>query len=151
MITASEPLRERYRRSTGSFGNRSPASNSTPARSPNVRPTRPSNNKGKQRSTEPAANPQPPAVVSVKKKKKSKKVVKHEEPDPAKLELGKGPPAETAQTHEYDGGVSPINEEAGQWVGTRNQSEQRDGHISGYQVPDNEDFRNVWGRDEEAG
>lgn len=120
-----------------------------------MRPTKPSNSKGKQRSTEPVtespteSQPEPPAVVPVKKKKKAKKVVHHEAPDPAKLGLGKGPPAERTETHGYDGGVSPINEEAGQWVGS--QGQRRDEDTSGYRAADNDEFKNVWGRDEEAG
>jgi hypothetical protein len=87
--------------------------------------------------------------VPVKKKKKSKKIVHHEEPDVSKLGLGKGPPAESTPSHGYDGAVSPLNEEVGEWAESREQ--RRDDHTSGYRVPDNDEPGNVWGGDEERG
>ena len=87
-------------------------------------------------------------------------MVKHEEPDPAKLELAKGPPAEAAQTHSYDGEASPINEEVVEWNdvsahnGNREESPVNDeGEWSGpqrYAPEDDEEFRNVWEGDEES-
>ncbi|EEU40374.1 uncharacterized protein NECHADRAFT_91131 [Fusarium vanettenii 77-13-4] len=157
VITASEPLRDRYR-SPGSFGTRSPAYHSPSVRSP-APETASSTNKGKQRSRDSPPTPQPEpipeAVVPIKKKKKSKKVVKHAEPDPAKLGLGKGPPApaEASQARTYDGGDSPVNEDSAEWSGTQNQT-QPHGFMSNYQsnyrIDDDEEFRNVWGRDEES-
>ncbi|KAF4471737.1 hypothetical protein FALBO_1338 [Fusarium albosuccineum] len=158
VITASEPLRERYR-SPGSFGTRSPAFASPSVRSPAIE-TAPSTSKGKQRSREPAParppapEPQPEPVVPIKKKK-PKKVVKHEEPDPSKLGLGKGPPApaEASRTRGYDGVDSPVNEESREWSGAQHES-QPHGFMSNYQsnyrIDDNDDFQNVWGRDEES-
>lgn len=86
------------------------------------------------------------AVIQVKKKK-PKKVVKHEEPDPAKLELGKGPPADSAQTQTYDGGASPLADEVGEWESTQH---QQTNYEPRYQMGDNDEFGNVWGRDGES-
>ncbi|KAH8735605.1 organic solute transporter Ostalpha-domain-containing protein [Ilyonectria robusta] len=146
VITASEPLRDRYR-SARSFGSRSP-SYTPPARSPAVAgsSTRAPTSKGKQK----IAEPEPQAVVPIKKKKKAKKVVKHEEPDPSKLGLGKGPPPEASPAPGYDGVESPVNEEVGEWgssAQSQPQQEEED-YMSRYQVTDSDGFGDVWGRDE---
>ncbi|KAF5604664.1 DUF300 domain-containing protein [Fusarium pseudocircinatum] len=157
VITASEPLRERYR-SPGSFGTRSSAYASPSVRSPATEYP-PATNKGKQRSrgygrdSQPQLEPQPEAVVPIKKKKKARKVVKHAEPDLGELGLNKGPPApaETAQVGGQDGHESPKNEESRAWSDDRNQQETHaaSNYQSGYGI-DQDEFRNVWGRDEES-
>lgn len=89
-------------------------------------------------------------MVPIKKKKKAKKVVKHEEPDPSKLGLGKGPPPEASPAPGYDGVESPINEEVGEWgssAQSQPQQEEED-YMSRYQVTDSDGFGDVWGRDE---
>ncbi|KAF4971765.1 hypothetical protein FZEAL_9756 [Fusarium zealandicum] len=150
VITASEPLRERYR-SPGSFGTRSPAFASPSVRSPATE-TAPSR-KGKQRSREP--EPEPETVVPIKKKRKSKKVVKHAAPDPDKLG-GKGPsaPAEASLVRDHDEEPSPAKEEPTERNVTREES-QPQSYVANYQSnyhveEDNDEFRNVWGRDEES-
>lgn len=157
VITASEPLRERYR-SPGSFGTRSSAYASPSVRSPATEYP-PATNKGKQRSrghgrdSQPQLEPQPEAVVPIKKKKKPRKVVKHTEPDPGELSLNKGPPApaETAQVGGHDGHESPKNEESRAWSDDRNQQETHaaSNYQSDYGI-DQDEFRNVWGRDQES-
>ncbi|RBR16914.1 uncharacterized protein FIESC28_06748 [Fusarium coffeatum] len=151
VITASEPLRERYR-SPGSFGGRS-AYNSPSVRSPATE--YPPTTKGKQRSNmhvparTPQTEPQAEPVVPIKKKKKPKKVVKHEEPNTSKLGLDKGPaPAEVGG---HDGQVSPGNSGARTWNDDHHESEHHS--TSNYQSnygTDEDEFRNVWGRDEES-
>ncbi|KAF7544345.1 hypothetical protein G7Z17_g10025 [Cylindrodendrum hubeiense] len=153
VITASEPLRNRYR-SARSFGSRSP-SYTPPVRSPAVTrsptgaPTDAPTGKGKQRITQ----PEPQAVVPIKKKKKAKKVVKHEEPNPSQLGLEQGPPPEPSPTRGgYDGVESPINEEVSEWGSSAQpqpQQEEED-YMSRYQATGNDGFGNVWGRDEES-
>ncbi|QPC72686.1 hypothetical protein HYE68_003438 [Fusarium pseudograminearum] len=155
VITASEPLRERYR-SPGSFGGRS-AYNSPSVRSPATE--YPPNNKGKQRSSAhtpartPRVEPQAESVVPIKKKKKPKKVVKHDEPDPNKLGLDKGPPApvETVQVGGHDGQASPGNSGSRTVNDGGDQSEhQTTSSYESHHGIDEEEFRNVWGRDEES-
>lgn len=155
VITASEPLRERYRRSTGSYyGSRSVTSNSTPVRSPAPQEEAP-NGKGKQRRGEP--EPEPIIPIKKKKKAKAKKVVHHQEPDPAKLGLGKGPPAEAqaeaskSNDEGHDGTRSPVPAPVQAQEEQHDQVEERSPQHEpspGYQIEDNEDFKNVWGRDE---
>ncbi|OBS19485.1 hypothetical protein FPOA_11211 [Fusarium poae] len=145
VITASEPLRERYR-SPGSFGGRS-AYNSPSVRSPAAEypPT-----KGKQRSSArtPQIEPQAEPIVPIKKKKKPKKIVKHDEPDPNKLGLNKGPPAPIGG---HDGQTSPGNSGSRTADDGGDQSEHQT--VSNYESShriDGDGFRNVWGSDEES-
>jgi len=82
-------------------------------------------------------------VVPVKKKKKAKKVVTHPEPDPADLGLGKGPPAPATVEQTYQAGPAA---EAGSHAVTDTPNEAED-EDQRYQVPDTDEFRNVWGSD----
>lgn len=97
----------------------------------------------------PQTEPQTEPVVPIKKKKKPKKVVKHEEPNTSKLGLDKGPaPAEVGG---HDGQVSPGNNGARTWNDDHHESEHHS--TSNYQSnygTDEDEFRNVWGRDEES-
>ncbi|POR39335.1 Transmembrane protein [Tolypocladium paradoxum] len=139
VITASEPLCERYRPSTGSFGTRPPARASPTSRSPATAGSaslpRPG---GGQSSVEPQT------VVPVRKKKKAKKVVKHPEPEPSSLGLGRGPPAPASVDQSYDG--APRMEEARQG-GDAEAQRQSDDREPQYHVPDSDEFRNVWAGD----
>ncbi|RGP65026.1 hypothetical protein FLONG3_9361 [Fusarium longipes] len=155
VITASEPLRERYR-SPGSFGGRS-AYSSPSVRSPATE--HPPNGKGKQRSSAhapartPRTEPQAESVVPIKKKKKPKKVVKHEEPNINKLGLDKGPPApvESPPVGGHDGQSSPGNNGSSIWNNDRDESEhQTTPNYESSHGTDGDEFQNVWGRDEES-
>ncbi|KPM42419.1 Transmembrane protein 184 [Neonectria ditissima] len=147
VITASEPLRNRYR-SAEAFGSRSPSVRSPAVRSPAVRgpSTAPSTGKGKQK----IAEPEPQAVVPIKKKKKAKKAVKHEEPEPSQLGLGKDPLPEASQGGGYDGVESPINEEVREWNRSEQDQPQQEDYMSRYRASDEDEFGNVWGGDEES-
>ncbi|KAI5463147.1 organic solute transporter Ostalpha-domain-containing protein [Mariannaea sp. PMI_226] len=152
VITASEPLRERYR-SAASFGTPSPGLTPSSMRPPTTRraPATPSNSKGKQKATEPQAAPEPEPIIPIKKKKKAKKVVKHEQPDPSNLGLGKGPPApEPVQASGYDEITSPVSEEVNAWGSNVKDHSQEEQDVSRYQVADDEFSQNIWGRDEES-
>jgi hypothetical protein len=93
-------------------------------------------------------------VVLIKKKKKSKKVVKHAEPNPRELALDKEPPAsvESAQVGGRDGQESPRNDET-EAIGGNGQ-DQPQSPVGSYHSPsygvDEDEFRNVWGGDEES-
>lgn len=140
VITASEPLRERYRSWASSSGTSTPALSSNTPRSPDFFESSSSQSRGKQRSVE-----QPPAVA-IKKKKKTKKVVKHPEPDPSKLGLGRGPPTADSETQGLDGaGPTGLGEAVQRQQNAGSQEPQE--HTSDYNVPESEEFRNVWGGD----
>lgn len=128
VITASEPLSSRYSPPWATPTSRSPAT-AVSARLPRAR--------------ESTSRPTPRSVVPVKKKKKAKKVVTHPEPDPADLGLGKGPPAPATVEQTYQAGPAA---EAGSHAVTDTPNEAED-EDQRYQVPDTDEFRNVWGSD----
>ncbi|KAK5998304.1 Vaccuole membrane protein hfl11 [Cladobotryum mycophilum] len=139
VITASEPLRERYASWASSSGTGTPTTPLSASRFPHNGTAPSSSRKGKQRSRE-----QPPAVA-VKKPKKEIKVVKHPEPDPAQLGLEREAPIAVSKTYGYDGTAAPkAKEEPTPWSNTEQQGE--DEETPQYQVQDDsEEFRNVWG------
>ncbi|OAQ71388.1 organic solute transporter ostalpha [Pochonia chlamydosporia 170] len=146
VITASEPLAERYRSSMSSYNGRSPAWSTGPTRPP---PQTRASGSTSPRNPPPQQTAEPQPVVVVKKKKKAKKVVKHPEPDPADLGLGKGPPAASPAPPTTEASTSaqrPQADEARQW-GDSAVDEEEHATSPRYQVEDSEEFRNVWDGD----
>ncbi|EFY86183.1 DUF300 domain protein [Metarhizium acridum CQMa 102] len=144
VITASEPLAERYRSSMSSHNGTSPAWSTRSARPPPPQAATSSSGSSRQSSSQQIEEPQP--VVVVKKKKKTKKAVKHPEPDPAGLGLGKGAPAHSpdpTSTTEASASVQkPEPEEAGQRGDSAATDEGQQTHR--YHVDGSDEFRNVW-------
>ncbi|RFU77956.1 seven transmembrane receptor, rhodopsin family [Trichoderma arundinaceum] len=142
VITASEPLRERYASWASSSETRiltSPPHIPKPVRS--VSDTAESSHqRGKQTDSE-----QPPPVIVIKKKKKAKKVVHHPDPNPSDLRSDGEDQDNARATQSYDGNQSPAAEEDEPWART----ERDDAHDStpSYQVSDSDEFRNVWDGD----
>ncbi|EGR51801.1 seven transmembrane receptor, rhodopsin family [Trichoderma reesei QM6a] len=153
VITASEPLRERYASwaSSSETGIRSsPPHNSQQGRgnSNAAGSAHTSHQQGQQTDSD-----QPPPVVVVKKKKKkSKKAATQPEPAPADSpstsdrEAQSSTKATAAAPEGYDGyqGLAAgDNDEP--WASAEHEDEHR--HTPSYQVSDSEEFRNVWGGD----
>lgn len=84
-------------------------------------------------------------MVVIKKKKKSKKTVQHTEPSPSDAKSHQEDQTSTRATPSYDGNQSPAIEEHQPWAST----EHEDVHdqTPSYQVPDSDEFRNVWDGD----
>ncbi|KHN97986.1 DUF300 domain protein [Metarhizium album ARSEF 1941] len=149
VITASEPLAERYRLSMSSLNSRSAScsTESTRPRPPQATSSKPNSS----RHPSPGQTEEPQPVVVVKKKKKAKKVVKHPEPDPAGLGLGKGPPAApaaaalasapTTAAEASASGQRPEPEEARR-RGDSATDEESQTHR--YHIDGSDEFRNVW-------
>ncbi|KAI6781108.1 Transmembrane protein-like protein [Emericellopsis cladophorae] len=168
VITANEPLRERYLSSAGNFGVRAPK-----YPSPQPRPTRPS---AASRSTTSQSTHRPSGpeeVVPVKKKRKGKKAVHHHPaPNVSKLDLEAGPPpsqapalqttiieasppkhqvAETLENssspgHDQSPGIeSPWSDEPRD---RNHEAGSRHDYLSGCQAPDTEEFQNHWATEE---
>ncbi|KAL7785184.1 organic solute transporter Ostalpha domain-containing protein [Trichoderma ceciliae] len=140
VVTASEPLRERYASWASSSETRlltSPPHSTKLVRSDTAES---SHQKGKQPDSE-----QPPPVVVIKKKKKPKKVVQHPDPNPSDVISDHEDQGNARATQSYDGNHSPAVEEHEPWAAT----ERDDAHENapGYQVPDSDEFRNVWDGD----
>ncbi|KAH7328008.1 organic solute transporter Ostalpha-domain-containing protein [Stachybotrys elegans] len=134
VITASEPLRERYLSSTGNFGPRTPRpERNSPYRAPSINGP---NSKGKKRSLEPGV------VVPVKHKNKVP-IIAHQKPDPAELGLQKGPPVERS-TPQAGEPASPPREQTAWNDGA---AQEQDNRSPGFEVPESDEFRDVWGRD----
>ncbi|EHK43468.1 uncharacterized protein TrAtP1_013320 [Trichoderma atroviride] len=144
VITASEPLRERYASWASSSETRilnSHTYNSIPT---NNDAAESSQQKGKQTDSEHSEQQEPPVVV-IKKKKKSKKVVKHPDPTPSDVISDHEDQGNARATQGYDGSHSPAAEEQGPWASTeRNDARES---VSSYQISDSDEFRNVWGAD----
>ncbi|KFG84269.1 DUF300 domain protein [Metarhizium anisopliae] len=144
VITASEPLAERYRSSMSSHNGTSPAWSTRSARPPPPQAANSNSGSSQQSSSQRIEEPQP--VVVVKKKKKTKKVVKHPEPDPAGLGLGKSAPAHSPDpTGTTDASASvqkPEPEEAGQ--GGDSAATDEGQKTNRYHVDGSDEFRNVW-------
>ncbi|KAK9436912.1 DUF300 domain protein [Metarhizium brunneum] len=144
VITASEPLAERYRSSMSSHNGTSPAWSTRSARPPPPQAANSNSGSSRQSSSQRIEEPQP--VVVVKKKKKTKKVVKHPEPDPAGLGLVKGAPAlspdPTGTTDASASVQQPEPEEAGQGGDSAATDEGQQTHR--YHVDGSDEFRNVW-------
>lgn len=144
VITASEPLRERYASWASSSETRilnSHTYNSIPTNNDAVEP---SQQKGKQTDSEHSEQQEPPVVV-IKKKKKSKKVVKHPDPKPSDVISDHEDQGNARATQGYDGSHSPAAEEQGPWASTERHDARES--VSSYQISDSDEFRNVWGAD----
>lgn len=129
-----------------SYNGRSPAWSTGPTRPP---PQTRASGSTSPRNPPPQQTEEPQPVVVVKKKKKAKKVVKHPEPDPADLGLGKGPPAASPAPPTTEASTSaqrPQADEARQW-GDSAIDEEEHATSPRYQVEDSEEFRNVWDGD----
>ena len=111
-------------------------------------------------------------IVPVKKKKKAKKPVKHQEPDTSKLGLGQGAPSQPPSAQAPKSPASPTNasstqdrpaerpkspergndttesprtEETTAWAANDDDNQgQSQNHNPGYQLPDSDEFKNVW-------
>lgn len=84
-------------------------------------------------------------MVVIKKKKKSKKAVQPTEPSPADLKSHQEDQSSAQATSSYDGNRSPAVEENEPWASA--EREHVDDHSPSYQVPDSDEFRNVWDGD----
>ncbi|KAH6607755.1 seven transmembrane receptor [Trichoderma cornu-damae] len=141
VITASEPLRERYASWASSSETRiltSPPRITKPARTDTAES---SHQRGKQTDSEQP----PPVVISISKKKKPKKAVQHPDPKPSDLMHAPEGQDSTRATQNYDGNHSPAAEEHQPWASTE-RDDRRD-NVPSYQVPDSDEFRNVWDGD----
>lgn len=169
VITASEPLSERY---LSHARNASRAPSYQPVQSPQSPASRPSlasrrqthlsqssqSSHSQHESTPRRESEDPPVIPVKKKKKKPKKTIQHEVPDASQLKLNQDAPSSRA--NQVDGHQSPGHEEAASRTSAASssrpqagpQQEPREvgeeaGYFAGYQVEDNEEFRNVWGKD----
>ncbi|KAL7949959.1 organic solute transporter Ostalpha domain-containing protein, partial [Trichoderma barbatum] len=136
VITTSEPLRERY----ASWASSSERIHSSSPHS--AQPARSNSFNSLSQQSEPE---QPPPVIVIKKKKKPKKATQHIEPDPAALKTHQEEQSSAKATQSYDGHTSPAVEEHQPWASAE-RAEDHD-HTPSYQVPDSEEFRNVWDGD----
>ncbi|KAM4056624.1 organic solute transporter ostalpha domain-containing protein [Hirsutella rhossiliensis] len=137
VITASEPLSERYRSSQASLRAGSPGWAPTASPSPAPLPVSPPPHSERSRSTE-----EPQQVVPIKKKR-TKKIVKHAQPNTSDLGLGRGPPA--PQSAEQGRSADPRTEEARPQVDV--EAQQQEDRGPQIHVPDSDEFRNVWDGD----
>ncbi|RDA83454.1 hypothetical protein CP532_1818 [Ophiocordyceps camponoti-leonardi (nom. inval.)] len=133
VITASEPLSSRYRPSRENLGLNSPGWTVTSPAS-----TAPFAPPGRQQSADETAPASPPQVVPIKKKKK-KKVVKHAQPDPSDLGLDHEASTSSAAGAGFESEAPQASVPAVQ--------EQPDSQAAEDQVPESDEFRNVWSRD----
>ncbi|CAG9944382.1 unnamed protein product [Clonostachys rosea f. rosea IK726] len=141
VITASQPLGDRYYASRSYYNNRSPV-HIPPARSPSFSPP-----------FSQQQNVVPETVVPVKKKKK--KVVKHKAPDTSKLHLGeertRSPPISGINNDGIAETSRPADPEPQAITPTVHEEESpEDNYTSRYSVSQTEEFRNVWDGDEES-
>ncbi|KAL7921621.1 organic solute transporter Ostalpha domain-containing protein [Trichoderma austrokoningii] len=143
VITASEPLRERYASWASSSETRILNSHTYTSIPTNNGTAESSQHKGKQ--TESRQQQEPPVVV-IKKKKKPKKVVKHSDPKPSDVVSDQEDQGNTRATQSYDGTHSPAVEEQGPWASSTERNDARES-VSSYQISDSDEFRNVWGAD----
>lgn len=146
VITANEPLRDRYRSSFSNRGTYSPAPRvGTPQRRSPASASKLSSAKSKDSAEE-------PPVIAVKTKKKTRKVVvKHPEPEAAAL-LGDAEPGvgEPSAAHGHDGATSPPPPDLKQ---KQSAPDDDDGGDDGdddrsrttYNIDESDEFRNVWG------
>ncbi|KAK4079408.1 hypothetical protein Trihar35433_513 [Trichoderma harzianum] len=140
VVTASEPLRERYASWASNSETRlysSPSHPPTPSRNNSA-----SSLRQQDQHTE---SEQPPPVVVIKKKKKSKKTVQHTEPSPPDVKPHQEDQSSARATPSYDGNQSPAIEEHQPWASTEHEDEHD--QTPSYQVPDSDEFRNVWDGD----
>lgn len=172
VITASEPLSERY---LSHARNASRAHSYQPVQSPQSPASRPSlasrrqthtsqssqssqSSHSRHESTPQRQSEDPPVIPVKKKKKKPKKTIQHEVPDASQLKLNQDAPSSRAD--QVDGHQSPGHAEAASRTSAASssrpqagqQQEPREvgeetGYFAGYQVEENEEFRNVWGKD----
>ncbi|KEY70970.1 hypothetical protein S7711_00807 [Stachybotrys chartarum IBT 7711] len=121
VITANEPLRERYISSAGNFTVYSPVVSAPPARSSGVKPP---TSKGKQKSTDGNS-------VATAKRAAERTAVHHDEPDTSKPQLNNDASSSAGETA-HPNKPSESDDEDGQ------------DHSPGYDVSGSEEFRNVW-------
>ncbi|PNP52874.1 hypothetical protein THARTR1_06715 [Trichoderma harzianum] len=157
VITASEPLRERYASWASNSETRlysSPSHAPTPARSNSA-------NSLHQQGQQTESEQPPPVVVIKKKKKKAKKAVQHTEPSPSDVKSHQEDQSSARATPSYDGNQSPAIEESYLWTSTEHgdvhdhvhdhahhhEHHHEHDHTPSYQVPDSDEFRNVWDGD----
>lgn len=88
---------------------------------------------------------QPPPVIVIKKKKKPKKVVQQPEPSPSEPLLGREDQDNAGATQSVENNYSSPIEEHQPWA-TSERGEAYE-NAPGYQVPDSDEFRNVWDGD----
>lgn len=141
VITASEPLRERYISSAGKFVARSPAVGS-PRGSPGS--SRQPSIKGKQNAVEPQH------VYPIKQKKKTKKIVHHKAPDPKELGLDQPAPQDSqdATSAATQGAASPHEEEAHPWdSNVRSPLSDMQTPSPGFSLGEDDESHNAWGDD----
>ncbi|KAK0764420.1 hypothetical protein N5P37_003821 [Trichoderma harzianum] len=140
VVTASEPLRERY---ASWASNSETRLYSSPSHAPT--PSRNNSASSLHRQDQHTESEQPPPVVVIKKKKKSKKTVQHTEPSPSDVKPHQEDQSSARATPSYDGNQSPAIEEHQPWASTDH--EDVHDHSPSYQVPDSDEFRNVWDGD----
>lgn len=140
VITASEPLRERYASWASSSETRILNSHTYTSIPTSNDTAESSQQKGKQTESE-----QQPPVVVIKKKKKPKKAIQHPDPKPSDVISDREDQGSTRATQSFDGSHSPAPEEHGPWASTeRNDARES---VSSYQISDSDEFRNVWDAD----
>ncbi|OAA62345.1 DUF300 domain protein [Cordyceps fumosorosea ARSEF 2679] len=144
VITANEPLRERYGSSFSSRGVYSPAPRlGTPQRRSPASTAQPSSPKAQ-------AGPQEPPVIAVRKKKKPKKViVKHQGPEAEALLADTDFAVESGATQAHDGAASSSAIVAHQDTAVTAEDHNEDHDENNgpkLNIHDSEEFRNVWGR-----
>jgi hypothetical protein len=148
VITASEPLSERYYSASGNFAPRPSA-----FRTPSSRTTDSSSNrhsspgsraKGKQRSEDHGG------VVPVRQpKQKPVKPVKHEEPDTSKLHLDEEAPSKSTGSEQQQSREDAKENNVESSSAADNQTRrQASDYFSRFGAEDREEFRDVWSRDE---
>ncbi|KAM3442162.1 hypothetical protein MY4824_001174 [Beauveria thailandica] len=146
VITANEPLRERYGSSFSSRGAYSPAPRlSTPQRRSSALPAKSSSPKAKASPQTPASPQEPTVVAVIKKKKKPKKVVVHHpEPEAAALLADTDYGAGTSATQTREGAASPSAAASHEDNAASAENVDENSTLQ-YNLHDNEEFRNVWG------